>query len=127
MDLNVQLLQRSKLDLTGATVCLPMCSKSVCQRRQITDNTRGDGNQHQFIQGPHSRSKHDRPLRVKQATTFLHFHIIFKGTCNPFLNTIYLDVFVHKACRYYSVTEYFIDWLIRSFKIKQGLRSTQDI
>ena len=56
-------------------------------------------------------------LECHLCTLFLYF-IKFKGILNSILNTIHLDVFVQKACQYYSVTEYFIGWLISSFIIE---------
>ena len=46
---------------------------------------------------------------------------LIKGICNPSLNTIYHDVFVHKACPIKSASDHFIGLLISSFTIKSCL------
>ena len=53
---------------------------------------------------------------------FVHFAVrLLKVYTTLSLNTIHLNVFVYKACKYHSVAEYFISLLICSVLIKSRI------
>ena len=63
---------------------------------------------------------------LKTICCIWHLSYSFKGRHNPSLKVIYLDVFVHNVCQYYSATEYLISLLISSL-VKNSCMSNRPI